>query len=816
MTPPTATAPPSACLALSPDGSTVACARANVLQVFSVSSCQLLQEIQCHTDSITAVRYVGSSLLSVGMDGLVCIWDDAMAASEPQTFRLQHPVLSSFTCGRRDAIFLVVAKKFEAGSSVPASCAVYSLNVNKGGVIRKLFKCRGICEIHGSADGSLLAITNRRRIIAVDCKGEVLARGSHTRALSTLVCDRSGKFFVAGDDRGELITYTLNGAILQPSSGRMHWHAHAVSSLCLNQDCTQLFSTCEEGVLVVWQLHSLQRNFLPRLGAAVTCMDSIASGAVAVLLSDASIRVIDPSSLTVTATIRRIYEGAVQQGASLCFFDASRSAVVLPGSGGTLQWFDVLQHSHIMGMDVLPRNVYSRVERRALPQKQLTHCVWDSSGLSMATCERSSGDVKCGSGEGRLRFWHWQGGAFVLNSVADLPPSQKILCCAMGGSGNSFILGCANGRFAVWRPAHPAANGVGSKSWRCEAAVPWRREGVAAVAIAPDESVIAASFGSIISLWSADSLTLLHSTVAAPQSREAVTHLAFVSSAPRFLVAGSSKRLVVIDAVSKDTVCSLSCRVSFVCSHSRLPVFCVSIPQKAASPCSMLFQFSLDPTTHRWQPSGAYVVNGLVTSVVCSHSTHEFIPVLDHSRPIPLIAVTRPAAAAEVESDAALPAKSAFEAIYGGAVATRVDSGVDGSVADTVVNGFSKGELYPSLPRNACCFSHTCLQLQCVLMRLRTCCHPPPSCSLRSGLECLPISTFIPLTLARTQVLSSLAPPPPHDHSAADAAGDGKPLSAAAAAVASISHRDPPSSPVGMSSTWELELLLQHFMRVQK
>ena len=386
----------------------------------------------------------------------------------------------------------------------------------------------------------------------------------------------------------------------------------------------------------------------------------------------------------------------------------------------------------------------------------------------------------------------------------------------MGGSGNSFILGCANGRFAVWRPADPAANGVGSKSWRCEAAVPWRREGVAAVAIAPDESVIAASFGSIISLWSADSLTLLHSTVAAPQSREAVTHLAFVSSAPRFLVAGSSKRLVVIDAVSKDTVCSLSCRVSFVCSHSRLPVFCVSIPQKAASPCSMLFQFSLDPTTHRWQPSGAYVVNGLVTSVVCSHSTHEFIPVLDHSRPIPLIAVTRPAAAAEVESDAALPAKSAFEAIYGGAVATRVDSGVDGSVADTVVNGFSKGELYPSLPRNACCFSHTCLQLQCVLMRLRTCCHPPPSCSLRSGLECLPISTFIPLTLARTQVLSSLAPPPPHDHSAADAAGDGKPLSAAAAAVASISHRDPPSSPVGMSSTWELELLLQHFMRVQK
>jgi len=155
MTPPASISTPSACLALSPDGSTVACARGNVLQVFSVSSCQLLQEIQCHTDSITAVRYVGSSLLSVGLDGLVCIWDDAMGSSAPQTFRLHHPVLSSFACGRHDVIFLVVAKKFEAGSSVPAACAVYSLNVNKGGVVRKLFKCRGTCEIHGSADGKI-------------------------------------------------------------------------------------------------------------------------------------------------------------------------------------------------------------------------------------------------------------------------------------------------------------------------------------------------------------------------------------------------------------------------------------------------------------------------------------------------------------------------------------------------------------------------------------------------------------------------------------------------------------------------------------
>jgi hypothetical protein len=171
-----------------------------------------------------------------------------------------------------------------------------------------------------------------------------------------------------------------------------------------------------------------------------------------------------------------------------------------------------------------------------------------------------------------------------------------------------------------------------------------------------------------------------------------VTHLLFVSSAPRFLVAGSSKRLVVIDAVSKDTVFSLSCRVSSICSHSRLPVFCVAIPQKTPSPCSIVFQFSHNPSTHRWQPSGAHVISACVTSVVCSQSTHEFIPVLDHSRPISLGSLARPATSSEADLQAATPAKSVFEAIYGGVVPAPNDLDAYSSVADTVVNGFGKGE----------------------------------------------------------------------------------------------------------------------------
>jgi hypothetical protein len=120
-------------------------------------------------------------------------------------------------------------------------------------------------------------------------------------------------------------------------------------------------------------------------------------------------------------------------------------------------------------------------------------------------------------------------------------------------------------------------------------------------------------------------------------------------------------------------------------------MFCVAIPQKTSSPSSVLFQFSHDSASGRWLPSGAHCISGHVTSIVCSPSTHEFIPVLDHSRPISLDAAARPAAAHEVDSESGILSKSAFEAIFGGLVHAPFDSRVDGSVADTVVNGFHRG-----------------------------------------------------------------------------------------------------------------------------
>jgi NET1-associated nuclear protein 1 (U3 small nucleolar RNA-associated protein 17) len=49
----------------------------------------------------------------------------------------------------------------------------------------------------------------------------------------------------------------------------LHWHAHAVSALAFTPNGAYLLSGGEESVLVIWQIHSGKREFVPRVGAPI-------------------------------------------------------------------------------------------------------------------------------------------------------------------------------------------------------------------------------------------------------------------------------------------------------------------------------------------------------------------------------------------------------------------------------------------------------------------------------------------------------------------------------------------------------------------
>ncbi len=101
-------------------------------------------------------------------------------------------------------------------------------------------------------------------------------------ALTCLALHPTEEYFATGDEKGNIrLWYCLNDAIVvkktevekRAPTSTLHWHAHAVSALTFTPNGAYLLSGGEESVLVIWQIHSGKKEFVPRVGAPI---DSVA------------------------------------------------------------------------------------------------------------------------------------------------------------------------------------------------------------------------------------------------------------------------------------------------------------------------------------------------------------------------------------------------------------------------------------------------------------------------------------------------------------------------------------------------------------
>src|SRR5260221_7438285 len=86
-------------------------------------------------------------------------------------------------------------------------------------------------------------------------------------------------YFATGDDKGVVrLWYCLNDELpvnvrdveKRTQTRPLHWHAHAVSSIAFSRNGAYLLSGGEEAVLVIWQLHTGKKEFIPRVGAPIS------------------------------------------------------------------------------------------------------------------------------------------------------------------------------------------------------------------------------------------------------------------------------------------------------------------------------------------------------------------------------------------------------------------------------------------------------------------------------------------------------------------------------------------------------------------
>jgi NET1-associated nuclear protein 1 (U3 small nucleolar RNA-associated protein 17) len=156
--------------------------------------------------------------------------------------------------------------------------------------------------VQTSSESTVVGKTRAARGLAVSASGSwVVAIGGHKayvastanlkagfvkfvspETLTCLAMHPTEEYFATGDEKGNIrLWYCLQETVAVPKpdvekrapTATFHWHAHAVSTLTFTLNGAYLLSGGEESVLVIWQIHSGKKEFVPRVGAPI---DSVA------------------------------------------------------------------------------------------------------------------------------------------------------------------------------------------------------------------------------------------------------------------------------------------------------------------------------------------------------------------------------------------------------------------------------------------------------------------------------------------------------------------------------------------------------------
>ena len=414
-----------------------------------------------------------------------------------------------------------------------------------------------LVKLHDLASGATVDFNQRREMccLAISPTEPLAATGDETGRIALLRVDSRSAF-----DEDQPSVRSRDQHALRTSE--LHWHAQRVGALAFSADGAYLHSVGKEGVLVLWQLHSGQQSFLPRLGAPLTHLTSNASGtAAAIVGADNAVRLIDLQSQRVRLTLHGLLP------ATQLVVDRRLRCLVVHGggAGGRLQWWAPQLDRQLASLEVAPRNISGSLpppggdgakERRALRKTAaeggtarvyVQLCCFSSDGLTLASVEsRSDAELRQNAA---LKFWALVDGSWVLSarvpqphnsSVSGLAFHPQLLLVASASADAKFKLwegieartpptAAAAAATAVAAAATAAAAAKGEKAstavvtaptggggdgvvrWACRSVGYYRQTAATAVAFSVDGSLLAVAYApDVVTLWDPLTNEMLH------------------------------------------------------------------------------------------------------------------------------------------------------------------------------------------------------------------------------------------------------------------------------------------------------------------
>ncbi|OAD67237.1 hypothetical protein PHYBLDRAFT_85784 [Phycomyces blakesleeanus NRRL 1555(-)] len=496
-------------------------------------------------------------LYSASLDGTIKLWDynDEILL---KTYRIGAPIeFMVISAVRPEEAYIVVNKENSAVAEKKEKNEkiVYRYALDSDLPLTSQDRLRWITAIPEchcvdvSNDGRFVAMAGKNKCVIWNVtEGEERVSESELHSytfkdLPTVLAFSPDNTFIAiGHQSGRItLQYCLvPGTEHKPLLSVLHWHHLPVKALRFMGDGTYLMSGGEEAVLVIWQLETDLKQFLPRLGGSITSINiSPNHKYYSVGLADNSIRLINSISQNIEQAIQGLQYAQTESNrlplTTGLMVEPRNNNIVLNGVPGSIQFYNTQGDHHVMDLEVAPTNLIARKEiNEIIITSNVEHVAFLPRGEWMATVDmRDDGETTV---ELYLKFWQWNPNSqsYALHTRVDYPHAQPITSLTFSPSsrhGPMAITTSADKTFKVW-----VLSTEREVVWTCRSVGAYRDSPATGAAFSDDGSILAVSFGSMLTLWDPYENTL-QGILSQPCDDEAIEHVAFLGDSPYVLTA---------------------------------------------------------------------------------------------------------------------------------------------------------------------------------------------------------------------------------------------------------------------------------------
>ena len=237
-----------------------------------------------------------------------------------------------------------------------------------------------------------------------------------------------------------------------------HWHSHAISDLALDPNNDYLYSCGQEGVVVIWNIHTWVKSFLPRLGEPIIGIRvSSDSQNLACFLKNNSIVFINLTKMKIIDTINSISTESLIN--KFCLFNKRQNFIAFTNcKKGIINLYNISQNSFDFYLNVFNKNFNSKTEREKENNLRVLKLLSFSSPKNeknmsyMATIEELPYNTEKNLFLSYLKIWQFEKDNIDLIQICENPHNNEIIKNIEGLNFNNYgFLTSGEKTFKVWK-----------------------------------------------------------------------------------------------------------------------------------------------------------------------------------------------------------------------------------------------------------------------------------------------------------------------------------------------------------------------------